>query len=99
MTPVEAIASVRLDYTKNNDGVGMGGIRQLVPIGRKEGKLLVRLNPAFYDHSLNAPVAQLITLYYAWPTVGFAKDPDYLQQAVLNIYNHTDYHALKESLK
>jgi hypothetical protein len=99
MTPVEAIASVRLDYTKNNDEVGMGGIRQLVPIGRKEGKLLVRLNPAFYDHSLNAPLAQLITLYYAWPTVGFAKDPDYLQQAVLNIYNHADYHALKESLK
>jgi hypothetical protein len=77
----------------------MASLERLVPVGRREGKLLVKLNPSFYNQSPGAPVAQMIVLYYAWPTVGFTQTPDYLQQAILDIYNHTDYHALKKSMK
>ena len=99
MTTAEAAAPTRLDYNKKDDGVAMGGIGQLVPIGRKEGKLLVKLNPSFYNHSAGAPVAQMIVLYYGWPKVGFAQAPDFLQQAIMDIFNNMDYHQLKESMK
>lgn len=99
MSPQEANAPVRLDYNKKGGASSMGSLQRLAPPGRREGVLLVQLNPGFYDHSPNAPVAQMIMLYYAWPTVGFAKDPDYLQQAMLDIFKHLDYHQLKESLQ
>ena len=99
MLPTEIVAPVRLDYNKKSAGTGMGGLDQLVPPGRREGTLLVKLNPVFYNHSPNAPVAQMIVLYYAWPSVGFTQAPDYLQQAILDIFNYINYHQLKESMK
>jgi hypothetical protein len=41
----------------------------------------------------------MIVLYYAWPSVGFTQAPDYLQQAILDIFNNMDYHQLKESMQ
>lgn len=99
MSLQDANAPARLDYNKKNTAQGMATLDRLVPVGRREGTLLVKLNPDLYDRSPNAPVAQMLLLYYAWPKVGFAKDPDFLQQAILDIYNHIDYHALKESMK
>ena len=99
MSPQDASAPARLDYNKKSTAEGMASLERLVPVGRREGKLLVKLNPSFYNQSPGAPVAQMIVLYYAWPTVGFTQAPDYLQQAILDIYNHTDYHALKKSMK
>jgi hypothetical protein len=98
MTSQEAAAPARLDYNKKSDEV-MGGLEQLVPVGRREGTMLTRLNPDYYNRSSNVPVAQMIALYYAWPQVGFAQDPDYLQQATIDIFNQLDYHQLKESMK
>ena len=99
MTPEEANAPARLDYGKKSSGAGMASLDRLVPMGRREGVLLVKLNPGFYDKRPNAPAVQMILLYYAWPTVGFAKDPDYLQQAMLDVFKQIDYHRLKESMK
>lgn len=98
MTPQEAAAPTRLDYNKKSEEL-MGGLEQLVPVGRREGVLLTRINPGYYNHSSGAPVAQMITLYYSWPTAGFAQAPDYLQQTTLDIFNQLDYHQLKESMK
>lgn len=99
MSPQDAIAPARLDYNKKSTAEGMASLERLVPVGRREGKLLVKLNPSFYNHSPNAPAAQMIVLYYAWPSVGFTQAPDYLQQAILDIFNNMDYHQLKESMK
>lgn len=95
----EAAAPVRLDYNKKSNSQRFGGLDQLVSVGRREGTLLVKLNPAFYNHSPNAPVAQMIVLYYAWAKVGFTQASDFLQQAILDIFNNMDYHQLKESMK
>jgi hypothetical protein len=99
MTPELANSPARLDYNKKGGAGSMASLDRLVPMGRREGVLLVKLNPGFYDRGPNAPVAQMIVLYYAWPTVGFANAPDYLQQAMLDMYKNIDYHRLKESLK
>lgn len=99
MAPGEAAAPVRLDYNKNDDGIAMGGVGQLVPIGRKEGVLLVKLNPSFYNYSPDAPVAQMIVMYNTLPAWEDRKQPDYLEQALQDIWNHFDYHSLKESMK
>jgi hypothetical protein len=98
MNPREAAAPTRLDYDKKSDEL-MGGLEQLVPVGRQEGVMLTKINPDYYNHSPNAPVAQMLTLYYAWPKVGFEQDPDYLQQTTIDIFNQLDYHQLKESMK
>jgi hypothetical protein len=100
MTPAEAAAPVRLDYSKDGDNIGgMGGLDQLVPVGRKEGQLLVKINPSFYDHSSGAPAAQMMVMYYAIPMLQYRKQPDYLEQAMLDIFSHIDYHALKMSMR
>jgi len=41
----------------------------------------------------------MIELYYAWPKVGFAQDPNSVEQAAVDIFNGLDYHQLKESMK
>lgn len=99
MLPGEAAAPVRLDYNKKDDGTGMGGLGQLVPVGRREGRLLVKLNPAFYDRAAGAPAAQMIVMYYAIPMLQYRKEPNYLGQAMLDIFTHIDYHALKLSMQ
>ena len=99
ISPQDASAPARLDYNKKSTLGAMASLDRLVPVGRREGTLLVKLNPAFYNHSPNAPVAQMIILYYAWAKAGFAKAPDYLQQAVLDIFNQIDYHQLKKSMQ
>jgi hypothetical protein len=98
MNPQEAAAPTRLDYNKKSDEL-MGGLEQLVPVGRREGVMLTKINPGYYNRTTNAPVAQMISIYYAWPQVGFEQDPDYLQQATLDIFNQLDYHQLKESMR
>lgn len=98
MTAQEAAAPTRLNYNKKSDEL-VGGLEQLVPIGRREGVMLTKINPGYYNRAPNAPAAQMISLYYAWPKIGFEQDPDYLQQAALDIFNQLDYHQLKESMK
>lgn len=97
MSPQEAAAPARLDSSKQ--GEEFVNLEQLVPVGRKEGVLLERINPKYYDKSINAPAAQSITLYYTWPEVGFTQNPDPLQQTTIDIFNHLDYHRLKESMQ
>lgn len=97
LSPQEAKAPARLDYEKRSDE--FGSLEQLVPAGRKEGVMLTRINPEYYNKSPNSTLVQLITVYYSWPTVGFETDPDYLQQATINIFNDLDYHQLKESMQ
>lgn len=98
MSEQEASAPARLNYKVKSEEL-LGGLEQLVPTGRKEGVLLQRINPKYYNKSLNAPAAQSITLYYVWPQFGFIKDPDPLQQVTIDIFNHLDYHRLKESMR
>jgi hypothetical protein len=95
----DANAPARLDYNKKGGATAMASLERLVPVGREEGVLLVKMNPAFYQRGPDAPTAQMILVYYAWPTVGFSGEPDYLQQAVLDAFRHLDYHRLKESLQ
>ncbi len=97
MSPSEATAPARLDYNKRSDE--FGGFEQLVPSGQKEGVMLTRINPGYYNKSSNSPLVQLITVYYSWPTMAFETDLDYLQQATINIFNGLDYHQLKESMQ
>jgi hypothetical protein len=99
MTAREAAAPARMDYNKKSNSLGFGGLDQLVPVGRREGVMLTKINPDYYNKSPQAPVAQMIMVDYGWPTVGFAQDPDYLQQKTIDIFNQLDYHALKESMK
>ena len=99
MTPQEAAAPARMDYNKKSNSQRFGGLDQLVPVGRREGVMLMKINANYYDKSPNAPEAQLITIYYAWPKIGFASDADYLQQKTIDIFNQLDYHRLKESMK
>lgn len=98
MSQQEALAPARLNYKVKSEEL-LGGLEQLVPVGRKEGVLLQRVNPKYYNKSLNAPAAQSITLYYVWPQFGFIQDPDPLQQATMDILNHLDCHKLKESMQ
>jgi len=60
---------------------------------------LVKINPSFYNHSPGAPVAQMIVMYDAIPMLQYRKQPNYLEQAMLDIFQRIDYHALKESMK
>ena len=99
MTPQQAAAPARMDYNKTSNSQQFGGLAQLVPVGRREGVMLTKINPTYYSKSSDAPVAQMIAIYYAWPKIGFAKDPDYLQQKTIDIFNQLDYHQLKESMK
>jgi hypothetical protein len=99
MTPQEASAPARMNYNKKSNSQQFGGLDQLVPVGRREGVMLTKINPDYYNKSPQAPVAQMIMVDYGWPTVGFAQDPDYLQQKTIDIFNQLDYHALKESMK
>lgn len=99
MTPQEAAAPARMDYNIKGTGTGMGSLNQLMPAGSKEGVLLTKLNPDYYNHSLNAPTAQLITIHYVWPIPGNERNLDYLQQTTVDIFNHLDYHALKMSMQ
>lgn len=95
MVPAETDAPVRLDYNKNDDGIAMGGIGQLVPVGRTEGTLLVKINPSYYNYSADAPVAQMIVMYNTLSAPEERKEPGYLEQAMRDIFNNTDYHKLK----
>jgi len=97
MSVEEARAPVRLDYNKKSDE--LFGLEQLVPADSKEGVLLTRVNPEYYSRSAQAPAAQLIAVYYSWPTAGFEKEPDYVQQTALDIFKQLDYHALKMSMQ
>lgn len=99
MSSQDAAAPARLDYDKKIGGTGMAALERMVPVGRKEGKLLVKLNPSFYDHSSGAPAAQMIVMYDAIPMLDYRKQPNYLEQAMLDIFNHIDYHALKMCLE
>ena len=99
MTPQKAAAPARMNYNKKSNSQRFGSLDQLVPVGRREGVMLTKINPDYYNKSSQAPVAQMIMVYYGWPTVGFAQDPDYLQQTTIDIFNQLDYHALKESMK
>jgi len=99
MPAQEAAAPARMDYNKKSNSQQFGALDQLVPVGRREGVMLMKINPDYYNKSPQAPVAQLITLYYVWPTVGFAHDTDYLQQKTIDIFSQLDYHQLKESMK
>lgn len=96
MPPRASAAPARLDYQRKSDE--FGGLEQLVPAGSGEGVMLTKLNPGYYHKAANAPTAQLITVYYSWPTLGFAQDPDYLQRAVLSVFRGLDYHALKAAM-
>lgn len=98
MTAQEAAAPARMDYNKKSNSQQFGALEQLVPVGRREGVMLTKINPDYYNKSAQAPVAQMIMVYYGWPTVGFAQDPDYLQQKTIDIFHQLDYHALKESM-
>jgi hypothetical protein len=96
MSSNEATAPARLDEKKQSDE--LFGLEQLVPAGRKEGVLLTRVNPNYYNASSNAPAVQFITVYYSWPTIGFASAPDYLQQTTIDVFHHLDFQQLKESM-
>jgi hypothetical protein len=98
MTLQDAAAPARLNYDLKTNG-SFGSISHLVPVGRREGVMLQKLNPEFYDRSSGAPTAQMMVLYYAWPKVGFAQDPNSVEQAAVDIFNQLDYHQLKESMK
>lgn len=97
LPPAEAAAPARLDKNRKSDE--FGGIEQLVPAGHKEGVLLTKINPDYYEHTAGSPTAQMLLIYYAWPTTGFETDPNYVQQAALDIFKSLDYHALKQSLQ
>jgi hypothetical protein len=99
MTAQEAAAPARMNYNKKSNSQQFGGLDQLVPVGRREGVMLTKINPGYYNKSAQAPVAQMIMVYYDWEKVGFAEDPDYLQQKTIDIFHQLDYHALKESMK
>jgi hypothetical protein len=99
MTAQDAAAPARMDYNKKSNSQQFGALEQLVPVGRREGVMLTKINPNYYNKSAQVPVAQMIMVYYAWPKIGFEQDPDYLQQKTIDIFNQLDYHALKESMK
>jgi hypothetical protein len=97
MSPTEASSAARLN--ENTPSEEIFGLEQLVPAGRKEGVMLTKVNPDYYNFSANAPAVQLITVYYSWPTGPLSSDPDYLQKTTMEIFQHLDYHQLKESMK
>lgn len=97
MSPAEAAAPARLD--RNKSPYDNLGLEQLVPAGRREGVMLTKLNPDYYDHSPDAPAVQLITVYYTWPDGFHRGGRDYLQNATVEVFNNLDYHKLKASMK
>jgi hypothetical protein len=97
MSIAEASSPARLDENKPSDEIF--GLEQLVPVGRKEGVMLTKVNPDYYNFSANAPAVQLITVYYTWPTGITSSEPDYLQKATMKVFRNLDYHKLKESMK
>jgi hypothetical protein len=95
MPAQEANAPAHLDYKKRSDE--FGGIEQLLPAGSNGGVMLTKINPGYYNRSSNAPVVQLIIVYYSWPVPGYTQ-PDYLQQETMDMLREIDYHSLKESM-
>lgn len=95
ISPAEANAPARV----SNSGE-FGSYASLVPLGRHEGDALYKVNPDYFDVSPNAPGAQVIIVYYNWEILGpYAKDPNYLQQKIIDIFHQLDYHQLKENMQ
>ena len=70
----------------------------MLPIGKSNGYLLYKINPDYYDKSPGASAVQLLTVSYSCyeeDTFGV----DYLDKAVVDIFDDLDYHALKESMQ
>ena len=99
MPPQEAASPVRLD--ENRSTPDFDELKRMVAFGRMEGVGLYKINPSYYDRSVGSPAAQLIFVYYKLPNMSvFEKTQlNYLEQKTLDIFNHLDYHALKESMK
>lgn len=94
----EASAPARVDYSKNTSK-SLASLASLLPAGGTAGTLLVRINPDYYDGSSRAPTAQMLVMYYAIPGLDYRNTPDYLDQAMLDIFHHIDYHALKAAMQ
>lgn len=98
MSSTDGAAPTRVDYNKKSDGPGiMANLDRLVPVGRREGTALVKINPAYYKYTSGASAAQMLVMYYSISDASYK--PDYLQQATLDVFNHIDYHALKMSMR
>ena len=98
MSLEEASAPARVDYSKNTSQ-SLASLTSLLPAGETAGTLLVRINPDYYDRSSGAPTAQMLVMYYAIPGLDYRNSPDYLDQAMLDIFHHIDYHALKAAMQ
>ena len=99
MPSVEAVSPARLDENKKTDDFDQS--KRLVPCGRMEGVGLYKINPGYYDRAATAPGAQLIIVYYQLPNLSvFEKTQfNYLEKKTMEIFNHLNYHQLKESMK
>jgi len=99
MTPADAASPARIDYDKKI--TDLDKLKRLVSPGRMEGVGLYKINPGYYDHSLRASGAQLIFVYYNIPNTSiFEKTKfNYLEKKTMDIFNQTDYHALKMSMQ
>ncbi|UAY55328.1 hypothetical protein [Arachidicoccus terrestris] len=98
MSPEETRAPARVDYNKNTS-TRLASLTSLLPAGETEGTLLVKINPDYYDRSPGAPTAQMLVMYYAIPGLDYTKSPDYLGQAMLDIFHHIDYQLLKAAMQ
>lgn len=99
MSPAEAASAARLDEDKITDDFDKS--KKLVPVGRMEGVGLYKINPNYYDRSAAAPGAQLIFVYYHLTNLSaFEKTQfNYLEKKTMDIFDHLNYHQLKESMK
>ena len=96
MSSQEATLPVRVD---DNKIFSADPLRALVPLGRKEGTALYKINPDYYDTSTGSSGAQLITVYYSLPRDFGSEKLNYLEQKTVVIFNRLDYHALKMSMQ
>ncbi|MGN6193333.1 MAG: hypothetical protein ACTHOB_00230 [Ginsengibacter sp.] len=99
MSAAEAVSPARLDENKKTSD--FDDLKRLVDTGRMEGIGLYKINPNYYDRSAAAPGAQLVIVYYHLPNLSvFEKTSfNYLEQKTMDIFNHINYHQLKESMK
>jgi len=99
MTLAESASAARIDEDKRITGFDQS--ERLVSAGRMEGVGLYKINPDYYDRSPGAPAAQLIFVYYEIPNLSvFEKTTfNYLEKKTMDIFNHIDYHQLKESMR
>ena len=99
MTAALAASAARLDEDKITDDFDKS--KKLVPVGRMEGVGLYKINPSYYDRSAAAPGAQLIFVYYHLTNLSaFEKTQfNYLEKKTMDIFDHLNYHQLKESMK